>query len=161
MAANASKPTCLFVSGHPLVTRVHPAQPGELYAYHRANSTRRVPLLITSHELYRCILFLVQNSFGKLTNCQINIEFVWKVFVEALDDAPAHARRALFSTLVDSLGEESLAIISALLLRRAVSFSGSDVGGKSADVETTSALIEFVHQTIHRSRARGQVKTGD
>ncbi|CBJ49062.1 conserved unknown protein [Ectocarpus siliculosus] len=89
----------------------------------------------------------------------VGAHFVVQVFVEALDDAPAHARRALFSTLVDSLGEESLAIMSALLLRRAVSSGRPDVGGKSADEETTSALIEFVHQTIHRSRARGQVRT--
>ncbi|CAM9381439.1 unnamed protein product [Ectocarpus fasciculatus] len=85
----------------------------------------------------------------------VGAHFVVQVFVEALDDAPAHTRRALFSTLIDSLGEESLAIMSALLLRRAVS-SG---GGKAVDEETTSALIEFVHQTIHRSRAQGQVRT--
>ncbi|CAM9439904.1 unnamed protein product [Ectocarpus sp. 6 AP-2014] len=89
----------------------------------------------------------------------VGAHFVVQVFVEALDDAPAHARRALFSTLVDSLGEESLAIMSALLLRRAVFSGGPDVGGKSADQETTAALIEFVHQSIHRSRARGQVRT--
>ncbi|CAM9340670.1 unnamed protein product [Ectocarpus sp. 12 AP-2014] len=89
----------------------------------------------------------------------VGAHFVVQVFVEALDDAPAHARRALFSTLVDSLGEESLSIMSALLLRRAVSVGGPDVVGRSGDEETTSALIEFVHQTIHRSRARGQVRT--
>ncbi|CAM9932769.1 unnamed protein product, partial [Ectocarpus sp. 13 AM-2016] len=89
----------------------------------------------------------------------VGAHIVVQVFVEALDDGPAHARRALFSTLVDSLGEESLAIMSALLLRRAVSAGGPNVSGRSADEETTSALIEFVHQTIHRSRARGQVRT--
>ncbi|CAM9175365.1 unnamed protein product [Ectocarpus sp. 12 AP-2014] len=89
----------------------------------------------------------------------VGAHFVVQVFVEALDNAPAHARRALFSTLVDSLGEESLAIMSALLLRRAVSAGGPDVGGRSGNEETTTALIEFVHQTIHRSRARGQVRT--
>ena len=81
------------------------------------------------------------------------------MFVDALDDAPVHARRALFSTLIDSLGEESLTIISTLLLRRAVSLSVScdgDVDGGGVEDRTT-ALVEFVHQTVHCSGARAQV----
>lgn len=84
-----------------------------------------------------------------------------QVFVDALDDAPVHARRALFSTLIDSLGEESLAIMSTLLLRRAVSLSVScdgDVDGAGGGgEERTTALVEFVHQTVHCSGARAQV----
>lgn len=85
-----------------------------------------------------------------------------QVFVDALDDAPVHARRALFSTLVDALGEESRAIMSALLLRQAVSaVSVSGVGSKpaSVDEEETAALVEFVHQTVHCSGVQAQVRT--
>lgn len=75
--------------------------------------------------------------------------------MDALDGAPVHARRALFSTLIDSLGEESRAIMSALLLKRAVSLaSGRGVG----DEEETCALVEFVHQTVHCSGAQAQVR---
>lgn len=82
--------------------------------------------------------------------------------MDALDDAPVHARRALFSTLIDSLGEESLAIMSALLLRRAVSLplscDGGEVGGAAGEgAEKTTALVEFVHQTVHCSGAQAQV----
>lgn len=81
--------------------------------------------------------------------------------MDALDDAPVHARRALFSTLIDSLGEESLAIMSAVLLRRAVSPSllcGGDAGGSGDEgEEKTTALVEFVHQTVHCSGAEAQV----
>lgn len=81
--------------------------------------------------------------------------------MDALDDAPVHARRALFSTLIDSLGEESLAIMSALLLRRAVSLPLSrdgDVGAGGEGEEKTTALVEFVHQTVHCSGAQAQVR---
>lgn len=79
-----------------------------------------------------------------------------QVFVDALDDAPVHARRALFSTLIVSLGEESLAIMSSLLLQRAVSLSS----GVSVSVgsEEKTALVEFVHQTVHCSGAQAQVR---
>lgn len=77
--------------------------------------------------------------------------------MDALDDAPVHTRRALFSTLIDSLGEESLAIMSALLLRRAVSLSSSCDGAGGEEEEKTTALIEFVHQTVHCSGAQSQV----
>lgn len=86
-----------------------------------------------------------------------------QVFVDALDDASVHARRALFSTLIDSLGEESLVIMSALLLRRAASppSSGGDSSGivvAEEEEEATSALVEFVHQTVHCSAAQAQVR---
>ncbi|CAN0482306.1 unnamed protein product, partial [Scytosiphon promiscuus] len=51
-----------------------------------------------------------------LCNTELNND--QQVFVDALGDAPVHARRLLFGTLVDSLGDDSLAILSALLLRR-------------------------------------------
>ncbi|CAM9545090.1 unnamed protein product [Scytosiphon promiscuus] len=93
----------------------------------------------------------------------VGAHFVVQVFVEALDDAPVHARRALFSTLIASLGEESLVIMSALLLKQAVSPSLAGVGGDEGVVaeeeEATSALVEFVHQTVHCSAAHSQVKT--
>lgn len=87
------------------------------------------------------------------------IDSTCQVFVDALDNAPVHARRALFSTLIDSLGEESRAIITALLLRRAVSSSGlGGVGPEAFSVNDTTALVEFVHQTLHCSRAEAQVR---
>eukprot|EP00903_Cladosiphon_okamuranus_P012984 g12116.t2 len=93
----------------------------------------------------------------------VGAHFVVKVFVDALDEAPVHARRTLFSTLIDSLGEKSLAIVSALLLRRAVSLSLScdgDVDGAGGEgEEKTTALVEFVHQTVHCSGAEAQVRT--
>eukprot|EP00752_Nemacystus_decipiens_P002133 g2034.t1 len=91
--------------------------------------------------------------------------FVVEVFVDALDDAPVHARRALFSTLIDSLGEESLAIMSAMLLRKAVFLSLSGDGCEAGGVgggegeEKTTALVEFIHQTVHCSGAKAQVRT--
>lgn len=81
------------------------------------------------------------------------------MFVDALDDAPVHARRALFSTLIGSLGEESLAIMSSLLLQRAVSLlSGVGDGDGDGVEEEKTALVEFVHQTVHCSGAQAQVR---
>lgn len=79
------------------------------------------------------------------------------MFVDALDDAPVHARRALFSTLIESLGGASLAIMSSLLLQRAVSLSSGLSAGDGMEEEKT-ALVEFVHQTVHCSGAQAQVR---
>ena len=83
--------------------------------------------------------------------------------MDALGDAPVHARRLLFGTLVDSLGDDSLAILSALLLRRAVAVEEKDErGGKkktraSEQEDASSTLVEFAHQTVHCSGGKSQV----
>lgn len=80
--------------------------------------------------------------------------------MDALCDAPVHARRTLFGTLVESLGEDSLAIMSALLLRRAVSVERGDDKKSSpgVDEEVSSVMVDFVHQTVHCSGAQAQVR---
>lgn len=84
--------------------------------------------------------------------------------MDALGDAPVHARRLLFGTLVDSLGDDSLAILSALLLRRAVTVEEkAGRGGKkkraSEEEDPSSTLVEVAHQTVHGSGGQAQVKT--
>lgn len=86
-----------------------------------------------------------------------------QVFVEALEDAPVHTRRALFGTLVDALGDRSLAIMALLLLRRASvaagsEGSGADSGPAPVKGEEISSLVEFVHQTCHFAGAQAQVR---
>lgn len=84
--------------------------------------------------------------------------------MDALADAPVHARRLLFGTLVDSLGDDSLAILSALLLRRAVAVEEKDGrGGKKnkraseQEEDASYNLVEFAHQTVHCSGGKAQV----
>lgn len=89
--------------------------------------------------------------------------------MDALGEAPVHARRLLFGTLVDSLGDDSLAIISALLLRQAVTLENGGKGRrgrggkkkrtseKDEGEDASSTLTEFAHQTVHSSGGQAQV----
>lgn len=67
---------------------------------------------------------------------------------------------------MDSLGDDSLAILSALLLRRAITVEKTGRGGRKKraseeeEVEdASSALVEFAHQTVHCSGGQAQVRT--
>lgn len=84
--------------------------------------------------------------------------FYCQVFVDALTTAPVHTRRALFGTLVDALGDASLAISSCLLLLDACS---TTVKTKRPvrDVDLGAENMEFVHQICHLSGPRSQVET--
>lgn len=87
-----------------------------------------------------------------------------QTFVDALGDAPVHTRRALFGTLVDALGEDSLAVIASVLLRRSSFMMGATKKERhlvlTRDEEPASNLVEFVHQTCHFASARSQVGGG-
>lgn len=97
--------------------------------------------------------------FVSLSNLYIFIQ----VFVDALSNAPISARRSLFTTLSDSLGERSLPIISLLLLLQEISL-GDDDGHDGDDDSARTNRVEFVHQIMHgkdsRAQARGWGMTG-
>lgn len=78
-----------------------------------------------------------------------------KVFVNALDAAPVHVRRALFGTLIDSLGDYSLAIVATLMLRKATKVP-TEEGNEAEDGNPD--LVEFIHQTCHFSSVKHQVR---
>lgn len=85
------------------------------------------------------------------------------MFIDALGNTPDHARRTLFGALVGSLGVDSLAITSALLLRRAVSpkddvkqQQSAPVAAAASEDEAHSVRVEFVHQTVHYWGAKAQ-----
>lgn len=78
--------------------------------------------------------------------------------MEALDGAPVHTRRALFGTLVDALGANSLAIMASLLLRRASAIAEQPEGAGAKLGEDAVSSIEFVHQICHFGGAQAQVR---
>ncbi|CAM9117936.1 unnamed protein product [Choristocarpus tenellus] len=96
----------------------------------------------------------------------VGAQYVVEVFVRVLDSTPVHSKTPLFGTLVGSLGEDCLHIVTTLLLCKAAKDEVTNMagelkdgggGGRSQLKKDEVRTVEFAHHTCHCAEPRSQV----